>query len=59
MASIKKKIPKFRSEEDERKFWAKSDLTEFIDSQSGQKRKFPTLKPAPRTISLRLPVSKT
>jgi hypothetical protein len=47
MASIKKKIPKFRSEEDERKFWAKSDLTEFIDSQSGQKRKFPTLKPAP------------
>jgi hypothetical protein len=23
MASIKKQIPKFRSEEDERKFWAK------------------------------------
>jgi len=58
MASMKKQIPRFRSEEDERKFWAKSDSTEFIDWQSGQKRKFPTLKPSLRTISLRLPVSK-
>jgi predicted DNA binding CopG/RHH family protein len=57
MAGTKKQIPKFRSEEDERKFWAKSDSTEFIDWQSGQKRKFPTLKPSLRTISLRLPVS--
>jgi predicted DNA binding CopG/RHH family protein len=53
----KKQIPMFRSEEDERKFWAKNDSTEFIDWQSGQKRRFPNLKPSLRTISLRLPVS--
>ena len=57
MPSTKKQIPKFRSEEDERKFWAKSDSTEFIDWQSAQRRKFPKLKPSLRTISLRLPVS--
>jgi len=57
MAGTKKQIPKFRSEEDERKFWATNDSTEFIDWQSGQKRRFPNLKPSLRTISLRLPVS--
>jgi predicted DNA binding CopG/RHH family protein len=57
MAKTKKQIPKFRSEEDERQFWAKNDSTEFLDWQSGQQRKFPKLKPSLRTISLRLPVS--
>jgi predicted DNA binding CopG/RHH family protein len=57
MPSTKKQIPNFRSESDERKFWAKNDSTEFIDWQSGHKRKFPKLKPSLRTISLRLPVS--
>ena len=53
----RKQIPKFRSEQHERKFWAKSDSTDFIDWQSGHRRKFPNLKPSLRTISLRLPVS--
>jgi predicted DNA binding CopG/RHH family protein len=57
MVSTKKQVPKFRSKEDEPKFWAKNDSTEFIDWQSGQKRKFPKLRPSLRTISLRLPVS--
>jgi predicted DNA binding CopG/RHH family protein len=57
MASTKKQIPKFRSEDDERKFWAKNDSTEFIDWQYGRKSKFPKLKPSLRTISLRLPVA--
>jgi predicted DNA binding CopG/RHH family protein len=57
MPNTKKQIPKFRSEEDERRFWAKNDSTGFIDWQSGRKRKFPKLKPSLRTISLRLPVS--
>lgn len=54
---MKKQVPKFRVEEDERKFWGKNDSTEFIDWQSGQKRRFTKLKPSLRTISLRLPVS--
>jgi predicted DNA binding CopG/RHH family protein len=57
MPGTKKQLPKFRSEDDERRFWAKNDSTGFIDWQSGQKRKFPELKPSLRTISLRLPVS--
>jgi predicted DNA binding CopG/RHH family protein len=57
MASTKKQIPEFRSEEDERNFWAEHDSTEFIDWQTAQRRRFPNLKPSLRTISLRLPVS--
>ena len=57
MASTKKQIPEFRSEQDERNFWAGHDSTEFIDWQSAQRRQLPNLKPSLRTISLRLPVS--
>ncbi len=58
MPSTKKKpAPEFQSEDEEREFWAKHDSTELIDWQSGQRRKFPNLKPTLRTISLRLPVS--
>jgi predicted DNA binding CopG/RHH family protein len=57
MASTKKQIPKFSSEEDERSFWAEQDSTDFIDWRAAQRRRFPDLKPSLRTISLRLPVS--
>ncbi len=53
----KKQLPELRSQQDERKFWAKNDSTDFINWESGQKRRFPKLKPTLRTISLRLPVS--
>ena len=58
MASTRKKpMPEFRSEEEEREFWAKQDSTEFVDWRSAGRRKFPNLKPTLRTISLRLPVA--
>ncbi len=58
MPSTKQKpVPEFRSEDEEREFWAKHDSTEMIDWQSAQRRKFPNLKPTLRTISLRLPVA--
>jgi len=57
MATTKRQVPKFRTEEDERNFWAAHDSTEFIDWQTAQKRRLPNLKPSLRTISLRLPVS--
>lgn len=53
----KKPIPEFESEESERQFWGEHDSTEFIDWGAAERRKFPNLKPALRTISLRLPVS--
>ena len=58
MPSTKKKpVPEFRSEDEEREFWADHDSTEFIDWRSAAPVKFPNLKPTLRTISLRLPVS--
>ena len=53
----KKAAPEFRSEDEERKFWAGHDSTEYIDWRGAGHRKFPNLKPTLRTISLRLPVS--
>jgi predicted DNA binding CopG/RHH family protein len=53
----KKAVPEFRSEEEEREFWGSHDSTEFIDWRHADRRKFPSLKPTLRTISLRLPVS--
>ena len=50
----KKQIPKFRSEQEEREFWAKNDSTEFIDWDSAERRKLPNLRPSLRTISIRL-----
>ena len=53
----RKAVPEFRSEEEERDFWAAHDSTEFVDWRAGERRKLPNLKPTLRTISLRLPVS--
>ena len=58
MTNVKQKaVPEFSSEDEERKFWAEHDSTEFVDWASGTRRKLPNLKPTLRTISLRLPVS--
>ncbi len=51
----KKKIPVFKSEEEEREFWAKADSTEYVDWSKAKEVSFPNLKPSTKTISLRLP----
>jgi predicted DNA binding CopG/RHH family protein len=53
----KKPIPKFRNEDEEREFWATADSTQYLDWESGQRRKLVNVRPSLRTISLRLPVS--
>jgi predicted DNA binding CopG/RHH family protein len=58
MSKAKRKpLPKFETEEQERKFWAEHDSAEFVDWSSAQRRTFPALRPTLRTISLRLPES--
>ena len=54
---MKKKLPECKNEDDERKFWATADSTEYVDWQAGKRKKLVQLKPSLRTISLRLPVS--
>lgn len=49
-----KKIPKFMNEEEERKFWAEHDSTDYVDWSKAKRAVFPNLKPSTKTISLRL-----
>ncbi len=50
-----KKIPKFKSEDDERKFWNENDTAEYIDWSKSEPVSFPNLKPSLKSISIRLP----
>lgn len=54
---MKKRIPKFASEDKEREYWAKQDSTEVLDWKKARKVVLPNLKPSIKTISLRLPQS--
>jgi predicted DNA binding CopG/RHH family protein len=53
----KKPIPEFKSEAEEREFWAEADSTEYIDWSTAETVTLPDLHPTLKTISLRLPVS--
>lgn len=52
-----KKIPEFKNEDQERKFWATHDSTEYIDWSKAKKVVFPNLKPSTKTITIRVPQS--
>lgn len=57
MPDMKKRLPDFKNEDEERRFWVAADSTEYVDWRSGKRKKLVHLKPSLRTISLRLPVS--
>ena len=50
-----KKIPKFKTEAEEREFWANADSSDYIDWSKASRVLLPNIKPSLRTISLRLP----
>lgn len=50
-----KKIPHFKSEDEEREFWATADTTEYFDINKPITFNLSNLKPSTETISLRLP----
>ncbi len=49
-----KETPIFKSEDEEREFWANHDSTDYIDWDKAKSVVLPKLKPTTRTISLRL-----
>ena len=51
------KLPKFKDEDEERRFWSKADSTDYIDWSKSERALLPSLKPSTRKISLRLPES--
>ena len=55
MAKELKEIPTFKSEDEEREFWATHDSTEYVDWDKAELVVLPKLKPSTKTISLRLP----
>lgn len=55
-----KKIPKFKTEKEEREFWQRVDSTEYVDySNMGNMEKwtFPNLKLTSHPITIRIPDS--
>jgi predicted DNA binding CopG/RHH family protein len=52
-----KDIPKLKTEDDEREFWATHDTTDYFDWENAETVVFPNLKLTTRTISLRLPAT--
>ena len=54
---MKNKLPKFKSEQEERAFWASHDSADFLDWKKGKRAVFSNLRPSLKSISLRLPES--
>jgi len=51
----KKKIPKFKNEDEERKFWDNADTSTYFDIENPVDMDLSKLKPSTESISLRLP----
>ncbi len=54
---MKKRIPVFKTEAEERRFWKAHDSADYMDWSDAQTIVLPKLKPSTKTISLRLPES--
>ena len=49
------KLPKFKNEDEERDFWAKINLADYLEPSDFKKVSFPHLKPTSRSVSIRIP----
>ncbi len=49
------KLPKFKNEDQERNFWSKIDLGDYLEASDFEHASFPNLKPTSRSISIRIP----
>ena len=50
-----RKMPRFKSEDEEREFWSTHDSTEYVDWSKAERAYFSNLRPSSRHISIRLP----
>jgi predicted DNA binding CopG/RHH family protein len=51
----RKQVPRFRSEDAERAYWAKHEVADHFEWAEAAVATFPNLKPSTTTISIRLP----
>ncbi len=54
---MRKPLPKFAGEDQERDFWGKHDSTAYLDWKKAKRLALPNLKPSLKTISIRLPAA--
>jgi predicted DNA binding CopG/RHH family protein len=54
---MRKPLPEFKNERQERKFWRKHDSSKYLNWKNAKHVLFPNLKPSTKSISLRLPES--
>ena len=52
---MKNKIPKFKSEKEEKVFWEKHDSSEYVNWDDAKLVVMPKLKPTVKSISIRMP----
>ena len=52
---MKNKIPKFKSEQEEKLFWESHDSSEYLDWDDAKLVVMPKLKPTVKSISIRMP----
>ena len=50
-----KKVPTFKTEQEEREFWETHDSSDYVDWAKAESVSLSNLKPTTKTISLRLP----
>ncbi len=50
-----KKIPRFKNESAERKFWQTHDSTEYVDWSKAERVSFPNLQLTSKPVTVRLP----
>ncbi len=50
-----KRVPAFKNEAEERKFWESHDSSEYVDWNQAERARFSNLKPSTTAISIRLP----
>jgi predicted DNA binding CopG/RHH family protein len=50
------KLPKFKNEDEEREFWDKIDLGDYLEPKDFKHIIFPNLKPTTQSISIRIPL---
>ena len=55
--SVKKRIPRFKTEAEERDFWRTHDSSNYVSWENATEITLSKLKPSTKTISLRLPES--
>jgi predicted DNA binding CopG/RHH family protein len=55
MPKTLKKVPRFRTEAEERAFWETHDTADYFDLSKAKRATFPNLKLSTTSISLRLP----